>query len=148
MYDLIRPLLFKLDAETAHGLTLYASDVAQRSGLSKWVNTPPADLPVKAFGIDFPNPVGLAAGLDKNGEHLDGLAAMGFGFVEIGTVTPRSQAGNDKPRMWRYPQMRAVRNRMGFNNSGGMRPPSACGHCAAPLEGDPSSSARTSARPR
>lgn len=118
MYDLIRPLLFKLDAETAHGLTLYASDVAQRSGLSKWVNTPAADLPVKAFGIDFPNPVGLAAGLDKNGEHLDGLAAMGFGFVEIGTVTPRPQAGNDKPRMFRLPEHEAVINRLGFNNGG------------------------------
>jgi dihydroorotate oxidase A (EC 1.3.3.1) len=118
MYDLIRPLLFMLDAETAHGLTLYASDVAQRSGLSRFVNTPPADLPVRVFGIDFPNPVGLAAGLDKNGEHLDGLAALGFGFVEIGTVTPRPQPGNDKPRMFRLPEHEAVINRLGFNNAG------------------------------
>lgn len=118
MYDLIRPLLFMLDAETAHGLTLYASDVAQRSNLSRLVNTPPADLPVRVFGIDFPNPVGLAAGLDKNGDHLDGLAAMGFGFVEIGTVTPRPQAGNDKPRMFRLPEHQAVINRLGFNNGG------------------------------
>ena len=118
MYDLIRPLLFMLDAETAHGLTLYASDVAQRSGLSRFVNTPPADLPVHVFGIDFPNPVGLAAGLDKNGEHLDGLAALGFGFVEIGTVTPRPQPGNDKPRMFRLPEHEAVINRLGFNNAG------------------------------
>jgi dihydroorotate dehydrogenase len=118
MYDLIRPLLFMLDAETAHGLTLYAADVAQRSGLSRWVNTPPADLPVNVFGIDFPNPVGLAAGLDKNGEHLDGLAALGFGFVEIGTVTPRPQPGNDKPRMFRLPEHEAVINRLGFNNGG------------------------------
>lgn len=118
MYDLIRPLLFKLDAETAHGLILYASDVAQRSGLSKWINTPPGDLPVTAFGITFPNPVGLAAGLDKNGEHLDGLAALGFGFVEIGTVTPRPQPGNDKPRMFRLPEHEAVINRLGFNNGG------------------------------
>ncbi|HEY4093754.1 MAG TPA: quinone-dependent dihydroorotate dehydrogenase [Luteibacter sp.] len=118
MYDLIRPLLFLLDAETAHGLTLYASDVAQRSGLSGLVNTPPDDLPVNVFGIDFPNPVGLAAGLDKNGEHLDGLAAMGFGFVEIGTVTPRPQVGNDKPRMFRLPEHEAVINRLGFNNGG------------------------------
>lgn len=118
MYDLIRPLLFALDAETAHGLTLYASDVAQRSGLSRFIATPPADLPVNVFGIDFPNPVGLAAGLDKNGEHLDGLAALGFGFVEIGTVTPRPQAGNDKPRMFRLPAHEAVINRLGFNNGG------------------------------
>lgn len=118
MYDLIRPLLFMLDAETAHGLTLYASDVAQRSGLSGFVNKPPADLPVNVFGIQFPNPVGLAAGLDKNGEHLDGLAALGFGFVEIGTVTPRPQPGNDKPRMFRLPEHEAVINRLGFNNGG------------------------------
>ncbi|SEM24045.1 dihydroorotate oxidase A [Luteibacter sp. UNCMF331Sha3.1] len=118
MYDLIRPLLFMLDAETAHGLTLYAADVAQRSRLSGLVATPPADLPVRAFGIDFPNPVGLAAGLDKNGDHLDGLAAMGFGFIEIGTVTPRPQPGNDKPRMFRLPEHEAVINRLGFNNGG------------------------------
>lgn len=118
MYDLIRPLLFALDAETAHGLTLYASDVAWRSNLSGLIHKPPADLPVTVFGIRFPNPVGLAAGLDKNGDHLDGLAAMGFGFVEIGTVTPRPQAGNDKPRMFRLPSHQAVINRLGFNNGG------------------------------
>ncbi|MDY1547263.1 quinone-dependent dihydroorotate dehydrogenase [Luteibacter sahnii] len=118
MYDLIRPLLFALDAETAHGLTLYASDVAWRSNLSRFVHTPPADLPTTVFGIRFPNPVGLAAGLDKNGDHLDGLAAMGFGFVEIGTVTPRPQPGNDKPRMFRLPAHQAVINRLGFNNGG------------------------------
>lgn len=118
MYDLIRPLLFALDAETAHGLTLYAADVAQRSGFSRWIAQPPADLPVEVFGIRFPNPVGLAAGLDKNGDHLDGLAAMGFGFVEIGTVTPRPQPGNDKPRMFRLPHHDAVINRLGFNNGG------------------------------
>jgi dihydroorotate dehydrogenase len=118
MYDLIRPLLFALDAETAHGLTLYASDVAQRSGLSHLIARPPADLPTNVFGIEFPNPVGLAAGLDKNGDHLDGLAALGFGFVEIGTVTPRPQAGNDKPRMFRLPAHEAVINRLGFNNGG------------------------------
>ena len=118
MYELIRPLLFALDAETAHGLTLYASDVAQRSGLSGLIAKPPADLPVRVFGIDFPNPVGLAAGLDKHGDHLDGLAALGFGFVEIGTVTPRPQAGNDRPRMFRLPQHEAVINRLGFNNGG------------------------------
>jgi dihydroorotate dehydrogenase len=118
MYESLRPLLFALDAETAHGLTLYASDVAQRSGLSRFIATPPAPLPVRVFGIDFPNPVGLAAGLDKNGQHLDGLAALGFGFVEIGTVTPRPQPGNDKPRMFRLPNHEAVINRLGFNNGG------------------------------
>jgi dihydroorotate dehydrogenase len=118
MYELLRPLLFALDAETAHGLTLYASDVAQRSGLSGLIAKPPAPLPVRVFGIDFPNPVGLAAGLDKNGDHLDGLAALGFGFVEIGTVTPRPQSGNDKPRMFRLPNHEAVINRLGFNNGG------------------------------
>ncbi len=119
MYDSLRPLLFKLDAETAHRLTLYAMGVAQRSGLSHLIAEPPTtDLPVRAFGIDFPNPVGLAAGLDKNGAHIDGLAALGFGFIEIGTVTPRPQAGNPRPRLFRLPRHEAIINRMGFNNDG------------------------------
>ncbi|HEX7731719.1 MAG TPA: quinone-dependent dihydroorotate dehydrogenase [Rhodanobacter sp.] len=118
MYDLLRPLLFALDAETAHGLTLYGLDVAHRSELMRFVARPAAELPVEAFGIRFPNPVGLAAGLDKNAEHLDALGALGFGFVEVGTVTPRPQAGNPKPRLFRLPQHEAVINRMGFNNAG------------------------------
>ncbi|HET6553409.1 MAG TPA: quinone-dependent dihydroorotate dehydrogenase [Dyella sp.] len=118
MYNLIRPLLFALDAETAHGLTLYGLDVAQRSHFSHLIAKPPADLSTTAFGIRFPNPVGLAAGLDKNGDHLDGLGALGFGFVEVGTTTPRPQPGNDKPRMFRLPQHEAVINRLGFNNAG------------------------------
>lgn len=118
MYPLLRPLLFKLDAETAHRLTLYGLGVAQRSGLMRWVAEPPAQLPVSAFGITFPNPVGLAAGLDKNAEHLDALAALGFGFIEVGTVTPLPQPGNDKPRMFRLPQHEAIINRLGFNNGG------------------------------
>ncbi len=118
MYERLRPLFFALDAENAHRLTLYALDVAERSGLTKWIARPPVDFPTRVFGIDFPNPVGLAAGLDKNGEHLDGLAALGFGFVEIGTVTPRPQAGNPKPRLFRLPQHQAIINRMGFNNAG------------------------------
>ena len=118
MYDLLRPLLFKLDAETAHRLTLYGLGVAQRSGLSRWVAEPPAPLPVRAFGLDFPNPVGLAAGLDKNAEHLDALAVLGFGFIEVGTVTPLPQPGNDKPRMFRLPRHEAIINRLGFNNGG------------------------------
>jgi dihydroorotate dehydrogenase len=118
MYPILRPLLFKLDAETAHRLTLYGLGVAQRSGLMRWVAEPPAQLPVRAFGITFPNPVGLAAGLDKNAEHLDALAALGFGFIEVGTVTPLPQPGNDKPRMFRLPQHEAIINRLGFNNGG------------------------------
>ncbi|MEO5831174.1 MAG: quinone-dependent dihydroorotate dehydrogenase [Rhodanobacter sp.] len=118
MYDILRPLLFKLDAEKAHRLTLYGLGVAQRSGFARWIATPPADLPTTAFGITFPNPVGLAAGLDKNAEHLDALDALGFGFIEVGTVTPLPQPGNDKPRMFRLPQHEAVINRLGFNNGG------------------------------
>ncbi|MDO1527468.1 quinone-dependent dihydroorotate dehydrogenase [Fulvimonas sp. R45] len=118
MYDLLRPLLFALDAETAHGLTLYGLDVAHRSELTRFVARPAAELPVEAFGIRFPNPVGLAAGLDKNAEHLDALGALGFGFVEVGTVTPRPQAGNPKPRLFRLPRHEAIINRMGFNNAG------------------------------
>jgi dihydroorotate dehydrogenase len=118
MYHWIRPLLFKLDAETAHGLTLYGLDVAERSNLGRFVATPPQEVPVEAFGIRFPNPVGLAAGLDKNADHLDALGSLGFGFIEVGTVTPRPQIGNDRPRLFRLPQHEAIINRMGFNNGG------------------------------
>ena len=118
MYDYLRPLLFKLDAETAHHLTLYGLGVAQRSNLAYWIAKPPADLPTTAFGITFPNPVGLAAGLDKNAEHIDALDALGFGVIEVGTVTPLPQPGNDKPRMFRLPQHEAIINRLGFNNGG------------------------------
>jgi dihydroorotate dehydrogenase len=118
MYDYLRALLFKLDAETAHRITMYGLGVAQRSNLARWIAAPPADLPVSAFGLTFPNPVGLAAGLDKDAEHLDGLATLGFGFIEVGTVTPRAQPGNERPRMFRLPQHEAIINRMGFNNGG------------------------------
>ena len=118
MYDFVRPLLFALDAEAAHRLTLYALDVAHRSNLGRFVATPPEEWPVTAFGIRFPNPVGLAAGLDKNAAHLDALGALGFGFVEVGTVTPRPQPGNPKPRMFRLPTHEAIINRLGFNNDG------------------------------
>src|SRR5690348_64096 len=119
MYQALRPLLFALEAEAAHGLTLYALGVAQRSNLMRFVaHPPPEDLPVRAFGIDFPNPVGLAAGLDKNGAHVDALGALGFGFIEIGTVTPRPQTGNAKPRLFRLTGREALINRMGFNNDG------------------------------
>lgn len=119
MYERLRPLLFKLDAEIAHRLTLYSLGVAQRSGFLRFVaHAPPRDFPARAFGIDFPNPVGLAAGLDKNGAHIDALGALGFGFIEIGTVTPRPQPGNPQPRMFRLPEHEAIINRLGFNNEG------------------------------
>ena len=118
MYDFLRPLLFKLDPEMAHGLTLYGLGVAQRSGFAHWLARPPVDLPTTAFGITFPNPVGLAAGLDKNADHLDALAALGFGFIEVGTVTPLPQPGNAKPRMFRLAGHEAIINRLGFNNGG------------------------------
>ena len=118
MYSLLRPALFSLDAETAHGAGLRALELAHRTGALSLVNRVPAPLPTTAFGLQFPNPVGLAAGLDKNGEHIDALFALGFGFVEIGTVTPRPQAGNPKPRLFRLPEHQAVINRMGFNNAG------------------------------
>jgi dihydroorotate dehydrogenase len=118
MYGLARPLLFRLDAETAHGLALAAIETAYRSGLNPLLASRPKPLPTRAFGLAFDNPVGLAAGLDKNGAHIDALASLGFGFLEIGTTTPRPQAGNPKPRMFRLPEHQAVINRLGFNNAG------------------------------
>ena len=118
MYSFIRPLLFSLDPETAHHLTLEALQVSHQTGLLKIFHKPPIDDPKKLMGLTFANPVGLAAGLDKNGEYIDALAALGFGFIEIGTVTPRPQPGNPKPRLFRLPQAKAIINRMGFNNLG------------------------------
>ncbi|MFZ5503385.1 MAG: quinone-dependent dihydroorotate dehydrogenase [Pseudomonadota bacterium] len=118
MYPLLRPALFRLDPETAHHLTLAALNRAYALGLSRLIAPPGTDNPRKVMGLTFPNPVGLAAGLDKNGDCIDGLAALGFGFIEIGTVTPLPQAGNPKPRLFRLPQAQAIINRMGFNNDG------------------------------
>ena len=118
MYNFARPFLFCLDAERAHDIGLKGIETAYRTGLGGLFASKPASLPSRAFGIDFPNPVGLAAGLDKNGAHIDALAALGFGFIEIGTTTPRPQSGNAKPRMWRLPEHTAVINRLGFNNEG------------------------------
>jgi dihydroorotate dehydrogenase len=117
LYALTRPLLFSLDPETAHNLTLPALKNAAACGLTALVGKPAPD-PRTVMGITFPNPVGLAAGLDKDGAYIDGLAALGFGFIEVGTVTPRAQPGNPKPRIFRLPQANAVINRMGFNNGG------------------------------
>ena len=117
LYACARPFLFSMDPEGAHNLTLpLLKDVASL-GLTKLICRPDAD-PRQVMGITFPNPVGLAAGLDKDGAYIDGLAALGFGSIEIGTVTPRAQAGNPKPRMFRLPQAQAIINRMGFNNGG------------------------------
>lgn len=118
LYALARPVLFSLDAETAHHLTLSSLKRAASLGIIDAMTARPAPDPRTVMGITFPNPVGLAAGLDKDGSCIDGLAALGFGFIEIGTVTPRPQPGNPKPRMFRLPQAHAIINRMGFNNEG------------------------------
>jgi dihydroorotate dehydrogenase len=118
MYSLLRPVLFQLSPETAHNLTLTGLQAASNLGLSGLLgSTIPGD-PRTVMGLTFPNPVGLAAGLDKNGDCINGLAALGFGFIEIGTVTPLPQPGNPKPRLFRLPEARAIINRMGFNNEG------------------------------
>src|SRR6478672_10014971 len=117
LYALARPLLFSLDAESAHNLALPSLQRAAALGLTAVLPRPKAD-PRTVMGITFPNPVGLAAGLDKDGAYIDGLASLGFGFIEIGTVTPRPQPGNPQPRMFRLPKADAIINRMGFNNHG------------------------------
>jgi len=116
-YSLIRNLLFTLSPETAHHVSLAGISLAERLGMTAVMPSIPAQ-PVTVMGLTFPNPVGLAAGLDKNGDHIDGLAALGFGFLEIGTVTPRPQPGNPQPRLFRLPEATAIINRMGFNNLG------------------------------
>lgn len=117
-YSLARPFLFGLDPETAHELTMESLALVQATPL-KWACCNAfVDDPVTLAGITFPNRVGLAAGLDKNARCIDGLGAMGFGFVEVGTVTPRPQPGNPKPRMFRLPRAHALINRLGFNNDG------------------------------
>jgi dihydroorotate dehydrogenase len=117
-YALARPFLFGLDPETAHDLTLDALARIQHTPLLRLIAQPRVDDPVMLAGLRFPNRIGLAAGLDKNGRCIDGLAAMGFGFIEVGTVTPRAQPGNPKPRMFRLTQANALINRLGFNNEG------------------------------
>jgi len=117
-YPLTRSFLFGLDAETAHDLTLGTLARIQHTPLIRAVAQPRVDDPVTVAGLRFPNRIGLAAGLDKNGRCIDGLAAMGFGFIEVGTVTPKAQPGNPKPRIFRLQQARALINRLGFNNDG------------------------------
>jgi dihydroorotate dehydrogenase len=118
LYSLIRKFFFSLDPELAHGLGMTGVEFLNRAGIACLLSSPLVSNPVKVMGLTFPNPVGLAAGLDKNGEHVDALAGLGFGFIEIGTVTPRPQPGNPKPRMFRIPEKQAIINRMGFNNHG------------------------------
>jgi dihydroorotate dehydrogenase len=115
---MLRPALFHLDPEVAHHLTLHGLSTVNSLGLSCIAPSRPADDPRTVMGLTFPNPLGLAAGLDKNGDCIDGLAALGFGHLEIGTVTPLPQPGNPKPRLFRIPQANAIINRMGFNNDG------------------------------
>jgi dihydroorotate dehydrogenase len=118
VYSLSRPFLFALDPERAHALGLKAIEAAYRTGLNPLLALRPRPMPVSVFGLTFDNPVGLAAGMDKNGAHIDALASLGFGFIEIGTTTPRPQPGNPRPRMFRIAQHEAVINRLGFNNAG------------------------------
>ena len=117
LYSLLRPALFSLDPEDAHRFTLASLDAAHKLGLLQLL--PRANgAPLQVMGLDFPNAVGLAAGLDKDGAHIQAMAALGFGFIEIGTVTPRPQTGNPTPRLFRLPAAEAIINRMGFNNLG------------------------------
>ena len=118
LYPLLRPFLFSLDPETAHEVTLKLLNLVQTSGIGKLIYPTIADKPVNIMGLNFKNPVGLAAGMDKNGDYISALDALGFGFLEIGTVTPRPQPGNPKPRLFRLPEQQAIINRMGFNNLG------------------------------
>jgi len=117
-YALAKPFLFRLDPETAHNLTMNGLRQAHALGLLKRFLPKVPALPRRVMGLDFPNPVGLAAGLDKNGEAIDALGDFGFGFIEVGAVTPRPQPGNPKPRLFRLPEAQAIINRMGFNNLG------------------------------
>lgn len=117
MYTLLRPMLFGMEPEQAHDFTLRLLKTANQLKLLGFAY-PSKSYPVSCMGMTLPNPVGLAAGLDKNGAYIDALAELGFGFIEIGTITPRPQAGNDKPRLFRIKEAGAIINRMGFNNEG------------------------------
>jgi dihydroorotate dehydrogenase len=117
-YNVFRPLLFSLSAETAHEFSLDMMGAAERLNLLKFMTPRVYGKPVEVAGIRFPNAVGLAAGLDKNGDYINALSRLGFGFIEIGTVTPRPQPGNPRPRLFRIPERQAIINRMGFNNKG------------------------------
>src|ERR1700677_3527648 len=114
---LLKPILFRLPPETAHHFTLASLKLLHRLHLSAQLY-PGVDQPKTLWGLTFKNPVGLAAGLDKNGDYIQALASLGFGFIEVGTVTPQPQTGNPQPRLFRIPEAEALINRMGFNNLG------------------------------
>jgi dihydroorotate dehydrogenase len=116
LYNLIKKFLFLLDPETAHSAALNSLKFSHNLGLTKFINK--NNYPLTVMNLEFSNPIGLAAGLDKNGDYIDALASLGFGFIEIGTVTPRAQDGNPKPRLFRIEKNEAIVNRMGFNNKG------------------------------
>lgn len=118
LFKLVRNCLFALPAETSHEYGLKGLKYLDRMGLIGWLSTKVVNHPVNCMGLTFPNPVGLAAGLDKNGDYIDALGTLGFGFVEVGTVTPKPQSGNAKPRLFRLKKEQAIINRMGFNNHG------------------------------
>lgn len=118
LYKLIRNILFMFDAETSHNMALKSLNIVYKLGFSKLFFKKMVHDPVTVMGLTFSNRVGLAAGLDKNATYIDALSATGFGFIEVGTVTPKGQPGNDKPRLFRIPQANAIINRMGFNNNG------------------------------
>lgn len=126
-YSLIRPLLFALPPEAAHAVTLATLDLLHRVRLDRLASPPRVEAPVRAMGLSFPNAIGMAAGLDKNADHVRALSGLGFGFLELGTVTPAPQPGNPKPRLFRLRGRRALINRMGFNSKG-------LGHLCARLE--------------
>lgn len=117
-YPMIKPLLFQLDAELAHDLTLNTLKLAEKSGVLSLYPNAPVCAKRELMGLNFQNPIGLAAGLDKNGAVIDAMAKLGFGFIEVGTVTPRPQPGNPKPRLFRLQQAQGIINRFGFNNLG------------------------------
>lgn len=118
LYRMLRNLMFRLDAEKSHHLGLTGLSLMEMSGLSCLFSRKMAAKSVRVMGLEFPNAVGLAAGLDKNGDYIEAMSALGFGFVEVGTVTPRPQPGNPKPRLFRIPEAEGIINRMGFNNLG------------------------------
>lgn len=118
LYKCARNALFQLDPETSHDLSMASLKLMAKTPAGALIRSQVPDAPRKIWGIDFPNPVGLAAGLDKHADYLDGVAAMGFGFVEVGTVTPQPQPGNPKPRLFRLPEHEAIINRFGFNSKG------------------------------
>ena len=113
LYSLVKPVLFSLDPELAHDVSLDMLQLFHRLLPNRRI-----DKPVRVMGLDFPNPVGLAAGLDKNADYLDGLGKLGFGFIEVGSVTPKAQPGNPQPRIFRLTRKQSLINRMGFNNDG------------------------------